>query len=146
MPYLIKCPTCQKDVSTDAERCPHCGRNIDAYLKAQNANSTHDHEINKATFKIFLIIFGTIITTLIFTGFAFFCFIMLSFALEMHQICLDWSDYTGHYQTTANVFTALFVIFLLIGFSLVGFLIYKAVHVIKKQSKIIKNEKTFDFS
>ena len=78
---------------------------------------------------------------MIFTVFPCVCFIERSFALEMHQICLDWSDYTGHYQTTANVFTALFVISLLIGFSLVGFLIYKAVHVIKKQSKIIKNEK-----
>lgn len=25
---LIKCPDCSKDVSSEAEKCPHCGRSI----------------------------------------------------------------------------------------------------------------------
>ena len=141
MPTLIHCPTCRKDVSTDAKRCPHCGRNIDAYLKAENANASHYHEINKAHFKIILIIFVTILSIAAFVFFAIFCFLFRQNSIELHQICLDMFDYDGHYQKSANVWTALFVCALLGALGVGGFLIYTSLKVFKKQTQIIKREK-----
>ncbi len=42
---LIKCSECQKEVSSNAEKCPHCGNPINKVPKCKNCGSTNIEKI-----------------------------------------------------------------------------------------------------
>ena len=144
MPYLMRCPACAKDVSTDAKRCPHCGRNIESYLKAKQANAPHEAKISKSARKACLTIFITIIVTLFFIAISTFFMIEASSASEMHSIAQEISPehYDGHYQSTANTFMTLSVVFWFVTLIIGGVLTFISISITKKQSEIIKKEKS----
>lgn len=122
----MRCPACAKDVSTDAKRCPHCGRNIESYLKTKRANAPHEAKISKSAGKVCLTILITIIVTLYFTAISTFFMIEASFASEMHR----------------NTFMTLSVVFWFVTLIIGGVLTFVSVSITKKQSEIIKKEKS----
>ena len=144
MPYLMRCPACAKDVSTDAKRCPHCGRNIESYFKAKRANKPHEAKISKSYGKVCLTIFATLIITLFLVAISVFFMIEASSANEIHIIAQEFSPehYDGHYQRTANTFMTLAVVSWCITLIVGGILTFVSIKITKKQSKIIKEEKS----
>lgn len=46
---LIKCPGCQKDVSSNAKACPHCGEPIDSSIRCPKCGSTNTKVISGAS-------------------------------------------------------------------------------------------------
>lgn len=143
MAYLIKCPTCQKEVSSDAKRCPHCGRNIESYRKMRRYNAPHEAAMSKAAGILCLVLVGALIAACAYVGFAACCTIAASFAQEMHEIAgrISPEHYDGHYQTSFAVFTAISVILWLGLVLLTVLLIPKLVAFSKKQIAIIQEEK-----
>ena len=72
MPYRIQCPCCLRTVSSDAYSCPHCGRNIHAFLKAKNVNEPHVEKISKYGRNSVLAILGVVLFILIFGSLSIF--------------------------------------------------------------------------
>lgn len=144
MPYLINCPSCKKSVSTDAKRCPHCGRNIEAYIKTRDANKPHEKKISKASGKICITVLVAIFVTLGLLAFSAFFSISASSEMEMHKIAQEISPehYDGHYEASATAFTVASISSLIIAIILGLLLTVKAIKIIKVQLPIIKYEKS----
>ena len=46
---LITCPDCNKEISSSADSCPHCGRPMATSIKCPNCKSTDVHKISSAS-------------------------------------------------------------------------------------------------
>lgn len=46
---LIKCSECQKEVSSNAQKCPHCGNPISTAIRCKNCGSTNVQKITGGT-------------------------------------------------------------------------------------------------
>jgi hypothetical protein len=46
---LIKCKECSKGVSSEAEKCPHCGITLLTAIRCKNCNSTNVEKISNAS-------------------------------------------------------------------------------------------------
>lgn len=46
---LIKCKECAKDVSSEAEKCPHCGIFLSTAIRCKNCKSTRVEKISNAS-------------------------------------------------------------------------------------------------
>ncbi len=143
MPHLIHCPSCRKEVSSDAIRCPHCGRNIRSYVKARAYNKPHDDAISKAAGIICLVIIGSLLLTLFAASVSVFFFVTSSSNYEMHEIAEELSadKYDGHYKSTADALRVAGTVSAIVTVALGIFLTFVSVKVSKKQAQIIKKEK-----
>jgi len=43
---LITCPDCKKEISSEAESCPNCGRPMSTAIKCPNCKSTNVEKIS----------------------------------------------------------------------------------------------------
>ena len=46
---LIKCKECAKDVSSEADKCPHCGITLSSVIRCKNCNSANVEKISNAS-------------------------------------------------------------------------------------------------
>ena len=46
---LISCPDCNKEISSEADSCPNCGRPINTAIKCPNCKSTNVEKISNAS-------------------------------------------------------------------------------------------------
>ncbi len=123
---------------------PTLWQNIESYLKTKQANAPHEAKISKSARKACLTIVITIIVTLFFIAISTFFMIEASSASEMHSIAqgISQEHYDGHYQSTANTFMTLSVVFWFVTLIIGGVLTFISISITKKQSEIIKKEKS----
>jgi hypothetical protein len=55
---LVKCPDCEKEISSSASSCPNCGRPMSTAIKCPNCNSTNTEKISSASKVGSAIVFG----------------------------------------------------------------------------------------
>ena len=46
---LIECVDCKNQISSEADKCPHCGRPVSTAIKCPNCKSTNVEKISSAS-------------------------------------------------------------------------------------------------
>ena len=140
MSYRLKCPCCFRTVSSDAYYCPHCGKNIHAFLKGKNMNAPHVEVINKHGRNSALVLLGIIILLMLLGGSAILASVytcmLLFLAISIGEISTGTIFMIG-----VGIFVSLLLWAITIFVGVV--LVKKAKRYIKKQNSVIDHEMSF---